>query len=1206
MAQFAHLHVHSHYSLLDGLSTVPNLLKHAGKLGMDTLALTDHGVLYGAVEFSKKAKELGIKPIIGCELYVAPRRHTDKVSGVDKNPYHLIVLCQNKTGYQNLLQMVSIAHLDGYYYKPRVDHELLQKYSEGLICLTACLQSEVAKAAGRDDPEAAEKALLTYRDIFGPQNLYVELQYHPELAAQTLSNNHLIQIAKKHHLPLVATNDVHYLEYLDAEAQDALLCIQTGRLMSDTDRMTMRVSPSEAANIKNNSTVGEPGAFVDISMTPPDTMREHFPDTPEAISNTMLVAKMCNFEMEMDRFIFPAFPVPSPKTTTQYLGELCIEGLCIRVLKLEKSKIVPGVIPSGVSRQYLDRMEYELDVISKTGFDSYMLTVADYCHEAKKRGIFINTRGSAAGSLVAYLTGITDIDPLPYNLIFERFLNPERINWPDVDLDIADVRRAELIEYVTGKYGADRVAQIITFGTIAAKNSIRDVGRVLGIPYAEVDAISKLVPLGSNLAESLENVPTLQARYDSEPQVQQLIDLAKKIEGVARHASVHAAGVVIADAPLTNYVPIQRVKEEAGLVTQYSMYDLEKIGLVKMDFLGLANLTIIEQALKVIKATRGIAIVPAELPLDDKPTFKLLARGESSGVFQLESDGMKRYLKELKPTEIGDIIAMVALYRPGPMELIPNYIAGKHGHKAVTYLHPKLEPILQETYGIAVYQEQIIQIARELCGFSYGEADVLRKAIGKKIKELLLEQRIKWVEKGVESGITKQLAEKLFDFVEPFARYGFNKAHATSYGMIAYQTAYLKTHFPSQFMAAWLTSEQSRDMDKVAFALNECERMGIPVLPPDVNESFADFGVVPNDLQIKEPIRFGLGAVKNVGHAVAEVIVDERKAHGPYQSLSEFIERLDQKIINRKTMESLIQAGAFDRFADRNQLLLGIEQILKYSHAVHHDSKDQMGLFTDTLTRELSPLTLPQTAVTTKQQRLQWEKELLGIYLSEHPLAEFRQYLGTIATPLKELTEEMVGNTVRVLGIVTSAKQIITKSKQAMAFVRIEDGTASTEIIVFPSLLALDTSTWTNDRILVIDGKVNDKDGTLKIIADAVWDVTSESNLDSIVLPALTARNDMRAQYNNNDSASVLARTTAVATPPMLLHLTIPAGADKQILHELKRMLNTSPGDSSVVLHIPHENEVKIIRIETKIAPNPPLLHKIRRLIGEENLTLEA
>lgn len=1190
MADFAHLHVHSHYSLLDGLSTVPNLLKHAGKLGMDTLALTDHGVLYGAVEFSKKAKELGIKPIIGCELYVAPRKHTDKIGGIDKSPYHLIVLCKNKIGYQNLLKLVSIAHLDGYYYKPRVDHELLQKYSEGLLCLTACLQSEVSKPAGNDDPEAAEKALLIYRDIFGPENLYVELQYHPELPAQTLSNNHLIQIAKKHNFPVIATNDVHYLESTDAEAQDALLCIQTGKLVSDTDRMIMK----------------ENGQWIDISMTPTDLMRAHFPDTPEAISNTLLAAKMCNFEMEMDRFIFPAFPVPPKKTPAEHLKDLCIEGLYTKILKLDAAKIVQGVIPEGITETYKTRMEYELGIIAKTGFDSYMLMVADYTNEAKRRGIFTNTRGSAAGSLVAYLTGITDFDPLPYNLIFERFLNPERVNWPDVDLDIADVRRGELIEYVTNKYGADKVAQIITFGTIAAKNSIRDVGRVMGIPYAEVDAISKLIPLGSSLDEAMENVPLLQSRYDTEPQVQQLIDLAKKIEGVARHASVHAAGVVISDAPLTDYVPIMRVKEEAGLVTQYAMNDLEKVGLVKMDFLGLANLTIIEQALKVIKATRGVAIIPAELPLDDKKTYQLLARGESSGVFQLESDGMKRYLKELKPTEIGDIIAMVALYRPGPMELIPDYIAGKHGHKTVTYLHPKLEPILGDTYGIAVYQEQIIQIARELCGFSYGEADVLRKAIGKKIKELLLEQRVKWVEKGVESGITKQLAEKLFDFVEPFARYGFNKAHATSYGMIAYQTAYLKTHFPSQFMAAWLTSEQSRDMDKVAFALNECERMGIPVLPPDVNESYADFGVVPTEDLLHEPIRFGLGAVKNVGHAVAELIVDERKTNGPYQSLSQFIERLDQKIINRKTMEALIQAGAFDLFADRNQLLLGIEQILKYSHAVHHDSKDQMGLFDDTATKDLSPLILPKADPTTKQQRLQWEKELLGIYLSEHPMGDFRKYLGTVTTPIKDLTEEMVGKTVRVLGIVTSAKQIITKSKQPMAFVRIDDSSGTTEVIVFPSLLTLDPSAWTDDRIIVVDGKVNDKDGSVKVIADAVWDVTEAGNLESVKLPPLKAREDPRAQYRKSTSSPSAIVKPQGPLPELVLHLTIPEGADKEVLQELKDILASSLGTSSVVLHIPHGETTKEIRTASKIDPNPPLLHKLKRLIGNENLTLKA
>lgn len=1182
MAKFTHLHVHSHYSLLDGLGTVPRLLKRAGELEMDSLALTDHGVLYGAVEFSKKARDAGIKPIIGCELYVAPRAMTDKVAGIDKTPFHLVVLCQNKTGYHNLLKLVSAAHLEGYYYKPRVDKSLLKKYSEGLICLTACLQSEVAKPAGNDDPEMAEKALLEYRGIFGSERLFVELQHHPELASQGISNGHLIKIAKRHNVPLIATNDVHYLEYSDAEAQDALLCIQTGKLMSDTDRMTMR----------------EHGTFVDISMTTADQMTDYFSQTPEAVTNTERVAHLCRFEMELGRFIFPAFPVPEKLSPHQYLEHLCIEGMWSKLAKKEIG--TASKPPSDIDPAYSTRMNYELSVIEKTGFSSYMLMVADYCREAKKRGIFTNTRGSAAGSLVAYLVDITDIDPLPYNLLFERFLNPERISWPDVDLDIADIRRGELIDYVITKYGGDKVAQIITFGTIAAKNSIRDVGRVLGMAYADVDEVSKLIPFGKTLSESLELVPELAARHDAEPAIKRLLDLAKHLEGVARHASVHAAGVVIADKPLTEYVPIQHIKDDTGLVTQYSMYDLETLGLVKMDFLGLANLTIIEKSLEIIRVTRGITIRLSEIPLDDKATFQLLSRGESSGVFQLESDGMKRYLKELRPTEIGDIIAMVALYRPGPMELIPDYIAGKHGTKTVTYLHPKLEPILQETYGIAVYQEQIIQIARDLCGFSYGEADVLRKAIGKKIKSLLLEQRKKWVEKGIESGIGKALAEKLFDFVEPFARYGFNKAHATSYGLIAYQTAYLKTHYPSQFMAAWLTSEQARDIDKVSFALQECDRMGIEVQPPDVNESFASFGVVAREDKQNEPIRFGLGAIKNVGHGVAEVIVHDRKEHGQYTSLDNFLHRQDQKILNRKTMESLIQAGAFDRFGERNQLLVNIDAILKYALGMKSFNSAQIGLFGHEETGSFTELKLHEADTATREQRMLWEKELLGIYLSEHPLEPFRAAVGTISTPIRSITAEQIGQSVRVLGIVTLAKHIITKSNQAMCFVKIEDTGGTVEIVVFPSLLTETTSAWAKDRVIVVDGTVNDKDGSIKILADAVYDITDNQSIDQVLLPTLKPSRSPRKTTGQVD------RVAEAKAFEQQLFVRVPASADKAVLFELKRIMSEYPGDTKMKLEIRQDNTVQVMNVAGGIDATPPVLHMLKKLFGSENCGLKT
>jgi DNA polymerase-3 subunit alpha len=1192
MSKFTHLHVHSHYSLLDGLGTIPNLIKHAQSLDMDSLALTDHGVLFGAVEFSKTAKKAGVKPIIGCELYIAPRTIADKVNRIDTSPYHLIVLCKNKIGYQNLLKLVTTAHLEGYYYKPRVDKHLLKRYGEGLICMTSCLQGEVSKAASENDLDKASKSIKEYLEIFGEENLYLEMQHHPELPRQVISNKNMVDLAKKHNLPLIATNDVHYLKYEDAEAQDALLCIQTGRLMEEPDRMTMK----------------ENGKFIDISMKSTAEMSDNFNDTPEAISNSQLIVNKCEFELELGRYIFPAFPLPDKTTPDQFLKEECIRGFYEKVLKIENTSDNKEY-PKEASKEYTERVEYELSIIAKTGFASYMLMVADYTNEANKRGIFTNTRGSAAGSLVAYLTGITNVDPMPYNLFFERFLNPERISWPDVDLDIADVRRGELIEYVTGKYGVDKVAQIITFGTIAAKNSIRDVGRVLGMPYSEVDAISKLISLGQTLQEALDTSAELKQRYQTEPAVARIIDLAKKIEGVARHASVHAAGVVISDKPLEEYVPLQRVKEESGIVTQYPMYDLEAVGLVKMDFLGLANLTIIEHSLDIIHATKQVEIKTAEIPLDDKETYELLSRGDSSGVFQLESDGMKRYLKELKPTEINDIIAMVALYRPGPIELIPDYINGKHGKKRVTYLHPKLEPILKGTYGIAVYQEQILQIARELCGFTYGEADVLRKAIGKKNKELLLEQRNKWIEKAQTNGIDKALSEKLFDFVEPFARYGFNKAHATSYGMIAYQTAYLKAHYPSQFMAAWLTSEQSRDMDKVSFALQECEQMGIKVLPPDVNESFANFGVVTDKETGAENIRFGLGAIKNVGYGVAVLIVQERKENGPFKSLTDFVQRLDPKVINRKTIESLAQTGAFDRFEERNAIMLGMEVILKYSQVRNQANTAQIGLFDlGSGVEELASFVLPQTAPATKQQKLQWEKELLGIYISEHPLTEIRSKLGVPVTSLNQVTEEMIGRTIRVMGIVTTAKQITTKSNQSMAFVKIEDTTANLEVIVFPNLFAETKTYWEADHVLIADGKVDNKDGSMKILANAAWDITGQENLSDLSLPEIKHDNGGKQKGSNgNSSYRPTARTIApqVENHLRVLEITIPKGSKVDLLATIKKTLEEFEGDSTVILRIPSNGDFKEIRAKILVDVHPPLIHALENIIGEEYIKIK-
>lgn len=1131
MSNFTHLHVHSHYSLLDGLGKIPDLVSRAKELDMNSLALTDHGVMYGTIEFYQECLKQDIKPIIGVETYIAPRSMQDKVAKIDANPYHLVLLAENEKGYQNLLKLVSVSHLEGFYYKPRIDKKNLAKNSEGLIALSACLQGEIPYSV-LNNPKATEKTLLEYLEIFTKNNFFLELQHHPELEGQKIVNEKLAQLAQKHKVPLVATNDVHYIHQADAEAQDVLLCIQTGKFVSDQDRMSMKSD----------------GKFINISFRSPEEMKKIFQEYPEAIENTEKIAQRCNLKIELGRFIFPKLKIENGLSAEEKLQKICEDNL-----NQKYPKITPGIEK---------RLNFELKTIEKMGFANYMLVVADYTNFAKTKNISINTRGSAAGSIVSYLLGITDIDPLQYGLLFERFLNPERISWPDVDLDISDRRREGLIRYVCQKYGADKVAQIITFGTIAARNGIRDTGRVLSMSYSDVDEIAKLIPMGLTLDESLEVVEELKTRYQKEPQVKKLFDLARKIEGVARHASVHAAGVVITDKDLIEYVPLQiATKNDQSIITQYEMHALEDLGLVKMDFLGLANLTIIDDALKIIEKTRHQKIDINHLPLDDLETYKLLSEGKSSGVFQLESDGMKRYLKELRPNNIKDVMAMVSLYRPGPMELIPQYIAGKHGRRKITYLHPKLEPILAETYGVAVYQEQILQIARDICGFSLGQADVLRKAIGKKIKKLLLEQKEKWIEGAVKNGTARKIAEKLFEFVEPFARYGFNKAHAASYALVAYKTAYLKAHYPNEFMAAWMTSEEGRDIEKISFALAEAQTMGIKVRPPDVNESFVDFGVIAETGDIS----YALASIKNVGRGAAEAIVKERKANGRYLDFESFLKRLTSQVLNKKIIEALAKTGALDQFAERNQILLNVDNILKFivgnSKAL---STNQMGLFGKTLAAP--KLRLDPTEPATKKQKLAWEKELLGMYVSEHPLKGMEKSLKSFANPIREISPAE-GKSVKVAGIITTISKILTRSKESMLFVTIEDTSAQTEVLVFPKILQKDQFIWQTNNIVLVEGRTNTKDGALKIIAQSIKEIT------------LTPVKD-----NENDN----------------LCLVLPKNAKKEILFKIKTILESFPGKTPVILKAPQNGDFRELKTKTKVQKTPELLAQLAEILGKD------
>ena len=801
---FTHLHVHSHYSLLDGLPKIDELIQRAKELGMDSLALTDHGVLYGAIEFYKKAREAGIKPIIGAEFYIAPEGRHFKRPGIDKKRWHLLVLAKNKIGYQNLIQLITKSHLEGFYYKPRVDKELLRQHSDGLIASSACLSGEIPKAILAGNIKKAEKIAFEYQDIFGPGNFYLELLPHFNLKGQKKVNNALIEISKKTSFPLVVTYDVHYLRPEDAEAQEILMCVQTNHTIEDENRLIMND---------------------DFSLKSQEEMINSFKDQPEAIKNTQRIADKCNLEIKLGKIDLPYFPLPKGKTADNCLKKLCLDGLKKRYKK--------------INSRIKKRLNYELGVIKETGFASYFLIVQDLVNWAKSKKIMVGPgRGSVGGSLIAYLLNITDIDPLKYNLLFERFLNPERINMPDIDLDFADTRRDEVIGYVAQKYGRDHVSQIITFGTMAARGAVRDVGRALGYTYSFCDQLAKLIPFSWTLKESFQKVPELKKSYETDSQTKRLIDLAKKLEGVARHSSTHACGVVITKNQIDNYIPRQKSSQDDEIiVSQYEMHAIEDLGLLKMDFLGLKNLTIIENTIKLIKKYRNKKIKIENIPLNDKETFELFQKADTTGVFQLESSGMKRYLQLLQPTKFDDIIAMVALFRPGPMSLIPEFIARKQGKKEIKYIHPKLKPILKNTYGIAVYQEQLMQIVRDLAGFSLGEADVLRKAVGKKIKKLLNKQSKKMIQGMIKSNIDKRTAVRIWEFIEPFAGYGFNKSHATCYALIGYQTAYLKAHYAPEFITALLNSEQD-DIDRIAILVDGAKKEGIKLLPPDINESF--------------------------------------------------------------------------------------------------------------------------------------------------------------------------------------------------------------------------------------------------------------------------------------------------------------------------------------------------------------------------------
>lgn len=1172
--KFTHLHTHSDYSLLDGLAKVDQLLNRVKELGMDSLALTDHGAMYAVIDFYKKAKELGIKPIIGEEFYIAINRIRDKQPHIDNKRNHLILLAKNEIGYKNLIKLTTQAHLEGYYYKPRIDKELLKQHTEGLIASSACIAGEIPRLINAGNIEKAKQVALEFKEIFGPGNFYLEVGAHPNLPEQIKTNEIMFKMSKELDIPVIATNDIHYLNSEDADAQDVLIAIQTKNTINDQERLSMK---------------GD-----DFSMKSQEQMIEFFKDFPDAITNTQKIVEQCNLELTLGQWIFPAFSIPDNKDPNDYLQEQVYQGLK-KILNRE------------LTREESTRLNYELDIIKTKGYATYFLVVADFANWTRSNGIVATTRGSAAGSFVSYALGITTINPLTYGLPFERFLNPFRPSPPDIDMDFADNQRDEVIEYVKRKYGEDKVAQIATFGKMLARAAVRDVVRALDLPYSFGDTLAKMIPPGKQgfpmtIDRALKEVPELRQTYENDAQTRKVIDFVKKLEGCARHASVHAAGIVISPKSLDELIPLQRETGGEKIITQYEMHAIEDIGLLKMDFLGIRNLSILGNAVKIIKRTKNIEINLEQIPLDNKKTFELISRGDTMGLFQLGSSGMTRYLKELKPTVVTDIMAMIALFRPGPMDNIPTYIRRKQGKEPATYLDPRLEKILDKTYGVVTYQDDVLLIAIELAGYDWNTVDKFRKAIGKKIPEEMAAQERTFTE-GCQKygGLSLEKSEALWKLFDPFKGYGFNKAHAASYGIVAYQTAYLKANWPAEFMTAVLTAEAG-DNEKIAAVVNECKNLGIEVLPPNVNESLKSFTYIDDT-----HIRFGLLSIKNLGENTINAIIKERKNSGPFKSLENLIEQVGSKDLNKKSLESLAKSGALDDLAPREQILFNMESILEFSREIHRSkATGQNSLFGFAPQVYTAKLNLMPANPIPDKEKLAWEKELLGLYISDHPYKEVREVLKKYVVPLSSLDNSLVNQTVLIAGIVNSIKKITTKNNQPMLFVEIEDMDGKIEVIVFPKLLEKNPTSWQMDMPTVIKGKVNDKDGTLKILADEgrVFNKTA----DDIKWLEKNMGKGKTGNGNSNDQP-VPSRATGSsniqpqnpnANPAIIITITNPS---TDLFNKIKNTLIAFPkNNSQVYLEIQNDNSIKRLRTSFQMEINDALIQELRQLVGQDGV----
>ena len=1088
MSKFVHLHVHTEYSLLDGLSNIKRLLNHVKENGMDSIAVTDHGVMYGEIEFYKEAKKQEVKPILGMEGYITQGKLTDKPARGELRNYHLILLAKNNEGYQNLMKLSSIAHLQGYYYRPRFDRETLEKYSKGLICTSACPMGEVGQAIINDEPANAKKTIEWYLDLFG-KDYYLEIQRHEfgnwiekaedpgiktslkEMDDQEKKwNQGIIKLSRGMGVPLVATNDAHYIKPADALAQDVLVCVATGKVITDTKRM--RYIDAQTFYVRS-----------------PEEMSGLFSDVPDALENTVKIADKCDFEITLGKWFFPKFPIPGGVTPNEQLNALARESLIKKIPKPDK--------------ETKDRLEYELDIICTKGYAPYFLIIRDLANWTNSRGIITNTRGSAAGSLVSYVLGITTVNPLKYYLPFERFLNPFRPSPPDIDFDVADDRREEIISYITEKYGKDKVAQVCTFGRMLSRAAVRDVARVLGFPYSVGDRIAKMIPppkqgFPITIPAALDEVLDLRTLYDTDADTKKVLDLAIQIEGNARHISVHAAGVVVAPSAITDFTPVQKEPSGEKIITQYEMHACEDVGLIKFDILGIRNLSILGAAVDIVKKRLGITVDLHTIPLDDKKTFEMLAKGETMGVFQLASGGMTKYLTELKPTQIEDLMVMVALYRPGPISQIPEYIRRKHNPKLIKYLDPRMEKFLGKSYGLIVYQDDLLFCALDLAGYTWEEADKFRKAVGKKIPEEMAAQMEKFKKGIVANGQTEEFAEQLWKLFEPFQSYGFNKAHAASYGMVAYQTAYMKANYSVEYMTALLTAE-SDDKEKVTAAINECVRMKIKVLPPDINESEVGFTIVPEKNSLNgKGIRFGLSAVKNVGEAAIGAILSVRGSK-KFLSFADFLSRVDARKVNKKVLESLIKVGAMSAFGSRAALLASMESIREKVVKPKGDDSQQ-GLFaTGDLkkTEAASVITLTNIQEFSDDYLESLERQLLGFSLSAKPIAEIIGPLQFQSThKIFEITSsELYSEMVRVAGVITEVKVIITRKTGAeMAFAKFDDGTGTLELVIFPKVFKASRDFWVEGQPLLVIGKVDSRDETPAVLVESIETISSLSH----------------------------------------------------------------------------------------------------------------